>query len=665
MTTTGITNSLSQNRAEEFGFDLYDEFIIPPNFDTLDLKSSAKPKVFIGGRGCGKTMLLRYLSHQSSFSKSKKDILDKDFEHIGLYWKSDTQIAHQLQKRGVEVENWHTAFEHFAILNLAIEAIKSIESIAESNFSKFTMEDLKKLEIPEMSVFGKDMPLCLPEIKDNLKTKLVEFQIWLSNIRKKDEPDFMPKVFLEKLVEGLRANIAFLKNSTFFIFIDEYENLLEFQQTIVNTWVKHSEKPIIYHLAMKRNAFVNKGTIGNEKLANIHDFRYFDLEEAFEDHKRFSVFAGEILLFRLYKQKVGDISIDEALIKDPSRLNERLEQNYQSQILGIVQKMFPAYTHKELAEQIFKEGRLQTRLIDKLQKALDSRKSKIPPSEFIYEQDLRVTLVTIPLLYRKRNTPEGLLEEINLLRANKDNCFFGKTEWVDNNFVGAYLLFYSGLPRACPFYSGYRTFCELSNGNIRHLMELCYKAFLRASDKNSSDRIVEVWNVDQNHQAQAAKQASSTFLNEIKTFGRYGNQLHTFVLRLGMLFNTAHRRPTQSEPEQNHFTISAGDVALPEIANDFLMEATKWSVLIENKATKKKSTNDADIIDYVLNPIYSPYFIISYRKMRRIELTSGDFLGILTGTYEEYSALLKKYNDAWGVVNDSEDEIPNLFSDLK
>src|SRR5690606_20028442 len=100
--------------------------------------------------------------------------------------------------------------------------------------------------------------------------------------------------------------------------------------------------------------------------------------------------------------------------------------------------------------------------------------------------------------------------------------------------------------RICPLYAGFKAFCQMSNGNIRHLTELCYKTFLRASDKNTLDNLVQIWEIKTIHQAQAAKQASATFLNEVKTFGRFGNQLHTFVLRLGTLFSIAQRNPRQS-----------------------------------------------------------------------------------------------------------------------
>src|SRR5689334_13985150 len=86
-------NLLTPNRAEEFGNDVWDHFVLPPFFNQLDLTTTFQPRVILGGRGSGKTMLLRYLSHESTFSKTRTTFDTGALEHIGLYWKIDTQFA--------------------------------------------------------------------------------------------------------------------------------------------------------------------------------------------------------------------------------------------------------------------------------------------------------------------------------------------------------------------------------------------------------------------------------------------------------------------------------------------------------------------------------------------------------------------------------------------
>ena len=79
----------------------------------------------------------------------------------------------------------------------------------------------------------------------------------------------------------------------------------------------------------------------------------------------------------------------------------------------------------------------------------------------------------------------------------------------------------------------------------------------------------------------------------------------------------------ESEPEITHFAVGQGQ-ELSDADHSFLEEAVKWSVLFEEKQTKQKQEYDPEGLDYVLNPIYAPYFHISYRKRRCLTLRSDD-----------------------------------------
>ncbi|WP_390613827.1 hypothetical protein, partial [Staphylococcus pseudintermedius] len=52
-------------------------------------------------------------------------------------------------------------------------------------------------------------------------------------------------------------------------------------------------------------------------------------------------------------------------------------------------------------------------------------------------------------------------------------------------------------------------------------------------------------------------------------------------------------------------------------------------------------TVSTDNIDYQLNPIYCPYFNISYRKRRKMELSTSEFITLISGSVEDYQNLIK------------------------
>ena len=63
---------LANNRSEHIGMDVWDEFVLPYFYKKIDFNSSL-PLRIEGGRGSGKTMLLRYLSYHSRFSEKRKN----------------------------------------------------------------------------------------------------------------------------------------------------------------------------------------------------------------------------------------------------------------------------------------------------------------------------------------------------------------------------------------------------------------------------------------------------------------------------------------------------------------------------------------------------------------------------------------------------------------
>ena len=102
--------------------------------------------------------------------------------------------------------------------------------------------------------------------------------------------------------------------------------------------------------------------------------------------------------------------------------------------------------------------------------------------------------------------------------------------------------------RLCPLYSGYDTFLTMSKDNIRHFLELCYTSL------SHSDNF-EKQTVDIKDQMTAVKYVSDNMLNEIKQLGASGNILYVFAYRIGNLFEEFRKRDSQSEPEQNQFSI--------------------------------------------------------------------------------------------------------------
>jgi len=225
---------------------------------------------------------------------------------------------------------------------------------------------------------------------------------------------------------------------------------------------------------------------------------------------------------------------------------------------------------------------------------------------------------------------------------------FKEGDWSHHYFNGCLYLLFLPLQRPCILYAGFDSFLKMSRGNARHFLELCHLSVL--GSENQGDQMAPI---PVERQAGAARAASAMFVKETQGSGDYGNRLFHVVNTLGQIFKLSQARRSQSETERTHFTASQG--GLDEESNVILSECVKWSVLFVVPETKVKDTR-VEANDYIFNPIYSPFFGISFNKGRKLDLKSDTLKSLLTGGREEINQLVKDYKKAWDIGD--QDQIP-------
>lgn len=638
-----INSSLTRNRAEEYGFDLWNEFVIPPYFPQLELMKSEKPQIIEGGRGSGKTMLIRYLCHATQFSSKRSYISDNDYRRIGIYWKMDIQFSKLMNMRGAEDSLWLDAFINMGVLVLTKEIIESLYNIKRTNL--FVENDIENIDFSVLRDFDYSIPARLDSLRLYINSQYNKFQSWVSNYKKIEQPIFYPKHFLDCIITTIKDQVTLLKDSFYSVYIDEYENLISTHKRIINTWVKHSQSPIIFNIAMKHNSLDVTDTLGEECIVEVHDYRLIDIERLLKDH--FSTFSSEIFLLKVHKHLVPVFdSIDYLFDTSQESLAKRSTDTYMDSIKVKMASIFPKITSKEIAEQMVTNDKIRNKLCS----LIDSDLKALGQSQFFsncmeaMHHNPEALLILHALFNRTTVDVPYIMEQLNAYLSGNESKF---KEWIHNNLVGCILNIYGKMNRLCPLYSGYDTFITMSKDNIRHFLELCYTSLSHSDDFEQNSVSIK-------DQMTAVKYVSDNMLNEIKQLGASGNILYVFAYRLGNLFEEFRKRDSQSEPEQNQFSIKGG---LTEKAASILNELIKWSVLYKSKLTKQKDMESGE--EYQFNPIYSAYFTISYRKKRRIEISASDFHCLCFGSNEDYYKLVKrvtgKNNSTRNIV------LPSLF----
>ncbi|RIY40336.1 hypothetical protein [Neopusillimonas maritima] len=624
---------LGRTRAEEHDADVWGDFFIPPYFDQLALTTATKSVYITGKRGCGKTMLLKYFDYHTAFSKRRDQIPRDEIDHVGIYWRVDTQFCSSLNSRGIQEGEWSVVFESYFGLVIAIELLHAVKAIAESAFQEFDETRLASLTFPSAADYLDGVPTGAGDLLPSLVALRRKFTTWVSNITAMKRPVLPPgRDFILALISDLR-DLPELATLSLFVYVDEVENLAPYQRHVLNAFLKHSQRPLIVSFTSKEHPSDNQ-TSGPESINATHDYQLLDLDK-FLAISTPTPFFAEVFLGNL------DIAASLAtsplleIVRSQDRLADRQKSAYQRDVIGRMRERFPETSDKEIATNALREASLKVILIRKINKALKDRASKLSADDFLFEGAAPEALVTVPaLLNRETLTPEKVLAELRRFSADGTGSF--ETTWVHNNLFGAILELYRPFARECPLYSGFDTLVTMANNNLRNFLILCYKTLEVAELRDEPEAPYSV-----DIQCRAAYDASEQLIKEIRTFGRFGEQLRVFVLRLGSIFRALQASPAMSEPEQNQFTINSGARTLQEKEHEFIAEALRFGILVEKQETKSKSGVGLDIVDYQLNPIYAPYFQISYRRKRKLEISVEQFHMLIMGNETDYRELAR------------------------
>lgn len=633
MTNSLDTSRLAKTRAEEHEADVWGEFFIPPYFEQLALKTATKSTYITGKRGCGKTMLLKYFDYHTAFSGRRKEIPADEVRHVGVYWRVDTQFCSSLKHRGLDDVEWSIVFESYFALVVSVELIRAVRAIASSTYIGFEIADFNVLALPSAPDFSSTYPASAKELMAHLEKTRRQFSTWVSNIRGTPRPLLPPgRDFLAALVEDLRA-VPALADFSLHVYVDEVENLVPYQRWVLNSFLKHSQRPLIVNFTSKEHPTDNQ-TSGPEPINATHDYRLLDLDKYLDNGGR-QLFFAEVFLANVDIAAGRQDSELLALVRSPASLKDRLKPAYGEGKLKEMREKFPTRTAKEFAALALNDSRIRSKLLERIEKTLLRRSSSLTADAFTRSDFAPDAIVVLPaLLNRESLNPANVLAEVELYSSSSKGSF--ATTWVHNNLFGAILELYRPYGRECPLYSGFDSLCTMASNNLRNFLILCYKTLEVAELRDETQAIYSV-----EIQSRAAYDAAEQLIKEIKTFGPFGEQLKVFVLRLGSVFRALQASPAMSEPEQNQITINSGTRAKTQEESQFIGELQKYAILVEQLETKTKGGVGQDIVDYQLNPIYAPYFQISYRRKRKIPLSVEQFHILAMGNESEFRELAR------------------------
>lgn len=642
------------------GLSVYGNFVAPLDIDSCDLAEANTSVVLVGGRGTGKTIFLRFFSHWTQFDPKRSDIVLKDLENIILYWKPETAFCRAIKPEIYGEDQSKIIFLKLATLEIVKEFIESIRNVgnhfpeASSRvFSDKSFWRAVSIVLSSNVLNEKEFNECIDLALYNAQTNFKEVSL---NTSSTPNPKAALELLRKKIIEV--APDYFL-NTTFKIFVDEFENLSEYQQKLINDYRKHSDSQQIWNVAHKEFAEVTNQTSGEEQLQERDDYTTFSLLNGLNE-KEYSVFSGEILLNTLIQKGglyCGIPEFNHIFLSDKKSLSHRRLDSYQESILSEVKRIFPSLSLDEMCYIACQNKVVSKKIYTNLTAAGISSSLAFKLLETYPSVAVAYNVIVFQKSFLKnKNKQIDALEDLGSNSVSKDSPLWTKVRTYA--FTSLYALNMDNSYINIPIYSGYERFSFLSAHSIRNLISLVFQTIkIRKIEGDASfERIDEIPPFTALQMHNAAILVSEQLLKETLKFTPFGVRLSSFTNRLGQYFRGFYKIPSQPEPEVSHFFIDGDYGDLSDDLKKFIEVAKTWKILIEDNPTKEKSSSSSSAKEYRLNPVYAPAFGISYRKIRRKKLTLNDFSIFYEGTNEEYDALLKERTDPRKQTNEDDEQ---------
>ena len=583
-------------RAEWLREQIFDYFSEPSYFPELQ---EPRPCILLGGRGTGKTTVLRSMSYEGRFALAKQDAAQiKMFSYYGFYHRVNTNRVQAFTGPEKTEEQWTRLFAHYLnllLVDLVLEFLLWYQRHHPKELCSLTTDSCKllckSLHLPQADT--------VPDFSRALRLGIVAFEAAINNIVDSTSIKLSLQGAPIDLLFAALTQIPCFAAKHFFFLIDEYENLDDYQQRVVNTLIKHSGDSYTFKIGVKELGMRCRTTLNaNEQLVSPADYVRIPIKDKLTG-ERFISLVLKICNTRL-AHALGSSDCDlRTLFPDLSEDREAL-------ILDAEGNGEAAQCDKQIREVLSPYGKDIIAAITPLK------------SYYLVHWADHESWSLSEMARRYALAPEVWDERfLNYKHALLFGLKAGK----------------SGIRK---YYCGWETFAKLAAENIRFFMELIHQTLMLHFERNG--KLDEP--IPPKTQTEAAMRVGKKNLSELEGLNVSGSKLTRLLLSLGRVFQVMAADPFGHTPEVTQFHMSESEGELPDTATSLLNAAIDHLALVRYAGSKLSDDTDTRDYDYSIHPIFSAYFVYSYRRKRKLSISSQQLLGLVDNHKQTIRSIL-------------------------
>lgn len=600
------------------------------------------PMLILGGKGSGKTHIMRYLSFPLQKMRYSGDLTAgvRKEGFIGIYMRCSGLNSNRFRGKRQSEDKWADIFAYYMELWLSQMAVDiCCEVVGDSSDVSATeqsiIDEVKDLFDEPASNF----PISFYDLSQHLRGLQKELDVAINNCAIDGVLDVTIRASSGKLIFGipkiLSTCFSQLKDILFVYLIDEFENLTESQQKLINTLIREKQTPCSFKIGARLYGVRTYSTFcADEDNKAGSEYELLLLDAKLRNKKRYAAFARRLVIRRLATR---------GILSNPPKTDEEAKK--------FLSEAFEQSPTDDLSEHslrfvIEKYSDRERPYFKTLRRVMhQGLKSDITPgitsSDYI---NMVIDWLSCPgfplleklncfILYQQWSSHRNLLESAKVIRNDCQTYLNERdthTQYHHKLLHWKYDLL-AQLWRECDQrqqYAGFDTFIKLSWGNPRHLLILLKYVLSWAVFKDEhpfSGNPISV-----KAQAEGAKEAADWFFRDARMTGNDGKLVQDAVNRLCTLFRSIRYSHKPSECSLSTFSYEQASVS--DETQRLIDLAEKWLLLVYVGGQSDRNSERVDM-KFQLGRMLAPKWDISFSRRGALVVSGDDLNAVFDPTF--------------------------------
>lgn len=604
-------------------------------------------KLIVGGKGAGKTHLLRYHSYpvlrlRNQDKSGLETLVEAGF--LAVFLRATGIDAARFKLSSHDEDRWQVLFGIYLELRLAELVLDALCEIKEST-EDVEFDDRSFInEIQAQVNCGGLTPLLnLRDLREWILCERRSLDNSVNSAAFSGSLEYEPRFAIGGLSITLgralcRWHPAFIGKPLLYL-IDEIENFSASQQKVINSLIRYGEGSATFRISGRHYSMVTFETIGGgEENREGAEYRKTNLDELLRAKKGFSKFATQFIAKRLAAwHELGDLK-RVANIK-PSRYFEEVDKS--SFYEGAVERFSRAEAgffqkFKSALNDVAGLRSMQDALLDCLTSDLPIIIGKVNCLKFCKMYSWHLSPIT--LADQIRTDSQKFISDGD--QGSEYGVSYG--HWSSDMFAQVCRI--GGKLPSAP-YAGFGTFVQMACGNPRNLLVLLGRAFA-LSRFRGIDFLTDGEALPIEIQAKASEEAAQFMFESDTNFGSAAESARQATARLAELLRTA--RYSLNVPEVAPIVVTFSDSDLSDSAREVLKKALNYSFIFEVLEGRPDRNSSRIHRKIQVNPLLSPRWGLPVGRRGDLPLNGPMVNAMFDPEYSRnFSRLLREAEERW------------------